>query len=149
MADERVEIARIAADFVLGQHGAEEDGVRPAVFRAQAVRADKAIRVGVIDGKIDLFQRLVIELGIARQVAAFQGPVDPVAGLFVGPPGIVRAFGIVLLAAPELVAIGIAGDGHVAGQAGGLALQKILQPPGGTDPAQGYGLKTGKRKRFH
>jgi hypothetical protein len=67
MPVEGLEVARIGADFGLGQHGPEKDGVRPAVFFAQAVGADKAIGRGVIDGEIDLIQGLLIQGGIAGQ----------------------------------------------------------------------------------
>ena len=97
----------------------------------------------MLDRELDLFERLLVQVIAARQVAAFQRAVDPVGGLFIGPPGGIRAFGVVGFGAPKLVAVGIARDGHVARQAIGLAFEEILQPARRADFAQGKELCVG------
>jgi hypothetical protein len=149
MARERGQVARVAADLVLRQHGAEEHRVRPAVFGARALRADEAIGGGVIDGIIDLFEGAPVHVLAPGQVTGLERPIDPVAGLLKGPPGRVRAVLVAVRAAPELHPKRIAADLHVTGQAVTLAFEVLADPACRADLAQVQAVKLGIAKLVH
>ena len=71
-------------------------------------RRTTAIGIGVLDGKVHFFERFLVKLILPGEIAAFQRAVDPIRSLFVGPPGGVGAFGIIILRSPEFIAIRIA-----------------------------------------